>query len=138
MIKRCLIIVNRVLSLILMNAPAPMANVKQALRQDLRKAGVTFRFFELRPELKPYVRQICAIESPTGLPSSDRSIAAPNGCPKLIFPYDNTITSVVEQRVFESEERSLYFMGVRNSPALIRTTSRRTGCMSTSGSGTNA
>jgi AraC-like DNA-binding protein len=112
-----------------MNAPAPTANAKKELRQDIRKAGVTFCFFEPRPELKPYVRQICAIESPTGFPSSDRSIAAPNGCPKLIFPYDNSVTSVVEQQVFESEERSLYFMGVRDKPAIVRTSSRRTGCL---------
>jgi AraC-like DNA-binding protein len=106
-----------------------MANGKEEPRQDIRKAGVTFRFFEPLPELKPYVRQICAIESPTGLPSSDRSVAAPNGCPKLIFPYENTITSVVEKRIFDSEERCLYFMGVRDKPALVRTSSRRTGCL---------
>jgi len=88
-----------------------------------------FSFFEPRTELKPYVRQICAIESPNGLPSSDTSIAAPNGCPKLIFPYENSVTSVLEQRVFESEERRLYFMGVRDTPAVVRTGSGRTGCL---------
>ena len=66
-----------------------------------------FSFFEPRIELKPYVRQICAIESPTGLPSTDKSIAAPNGCPKLVFPYENTVTSVLEKSIFESQERNL-------------------------------
>jgi AraC-like DNA-binding protein len=88
-----------------------------------------FSFFEPRIELRPHVRQICAIESATGLPSSDPSIAAPNGCPKLIFPYENTVTSIVGQSTFESEERNLYFMGVRDRPAFVRTRSRRTGCL---------
>jgi len=104
-------------------------NAKDGLRHDFQEADVMFRFFEPRQELKPYVRQICAIESPHGLPSSDRSVAAPNGCPKLIFPYENTVTSIVGQGTFESQERHLYFMGVRDTPALVRTSSRRTGCL---------
>lgn len=88
-----------------------------------------FSFFEPRIELKPYVRQICAIESSTGLPSSEKGIAAPNGCPKLIFPYENAVTSVLEQHTFESKERNLYFMGVRDKPAIVRTGSGRIGCL---------
>ena len=106
-----------------------MPSPKEQTQKEIPEAGATFRFFEPRPALKPYVRQICAIESPTGFPSHDKSVAAPNGCAKLIFPYDNSVTSVVEQRIFVSDDRSLYFMGVRDTPALVQTSSRKTGCL---------
>jgi Domain of unknown function (DUF6597) len=50
-------------------------------------------------ELQPYIESFWVLESSNGLPATAKSIAAPNGCSKLIIPYDNSIVSVADGRV---------------------------------------
>ena len=83
-------------------------------------------FVEARAELKPYVQSFWVFESPIGMPPTENSLAAPNGCPKLIIPYENSITSIANGRVQESKEHGLYFVGNRDSATLLRTSLRRT------------
>jgi hypothetical protein len=47
-------------------------------------------FIKPRPELAPFVESFWVFESPSGFPATDASIAAPNGCAKLIIPYENS------------------------------------------------
>jgi hypothetical protein len=47
-------------------------------------------FVTPRAELQPYIESFWVLESPNGLPAAADSIAAPNGCAKLIIPYDNS------------------------------------------------
>src|SRR5262249_41592467 len=65
--------------------------------------------------------------SPDGLPRNDSSIAAPNGCSKLIIPYENSLVSVADGRVQISHEQRLYFVGNRDSSTSIRSSCRNTG-----------
>lgn len=51
-------------------------------------------FVPPRPELRPYIESFWVFESPVGMPPTDRSMAAPNRCPKLIVPYENSLVSV--------------------------------------------
>jgi hypothetical protein len=60
------------------------------------------------------------------MPPTDTSLAAPNGCPKLIILYNNSLVSSVEGRVQVSRE-GLYFVGIRDCPVLIRSSPRKTG-----------
>ena len=60
------------------------------------------------------------------MPPADRSLAAPNGCPKLIILYDNSLESTVNGRVQVSPP-GLYFVGNRDTSASIQTSSRETG-----------
>jgi hypothetical protein len=46
-------------------------------------------FVQPNAELAPYIESFWVFESSVGMPQTDRSIAAPNGYPKLINPYEN-------------------------------------------------
>ncbi len=78
-------------------------------------------------ELIPYIKSIWIFESQFGMPLRDMNLAAPNGCPKLIINYENTITSLVEGHASESKEQGIYFSGNRNIPVHISTTQKKTG-----------
>ena len=84
-------------------------------------------FIQPRQELRPYIKSFWVCESAVGLPETDRSLAAPNGCPKLIVPYENSLESLANGRLQVSHEQGLYFVGNRDSSTLIRSSSRRTG-----------
>jgi AraC-like DNA-binding protein len=83
-------------------------------------------FVEIRAELKPYIQSFWVFESPIGMPASDTNMAAPNGCPKLVIPVENSITSTADGRVQESRENGLYFVGNRDSSTLLKTSPRKT------------
>lgn len=84
-------------------------------------------FIQPRPELQPYIESFWVFESPVGLPQTDSSIAAPNGCSKLVIPYQNSLFSSADDRVQVSREQGLYFVGNRDSSTLIRSTPQTTG-----------
>jgi len=78
-------------------------------------------------ELRPYVESFWVLESADGLPATANSIAAPNGCSKLIVPYDNSIVSEADGRVQTTWAHRMYFVGNRDSATLLRTSRRKTG-----------
>lgn len=84
-------------------------------------------FVQPRPELQPYIESFWVFESAVGMPSTDMSMAAPNGCPKLIIPYENSLVSIANGRTQVSHEEGLYFVGNRDTSTLIRSSMRRTG-----------
>jgi AraC-like DNA-binding protein len=84
-------------------------------------------FIQPRPELRSHIHAFWIFESPVGMPASESSLAAPNGSPKLIIPYENSITSIADGREQESVEQGLYFVGNRDSSTLLHTSSRKTG-----------
>jgi hypothetical protein len=77
-------------------------------------------------DLQPYIKSMWVFESAFGMPQTDTSLAAPNGSPKLILLYENSLESVVEGRVQVSGP-GLYFVGNRDVSALIRSSPQRTG-----------
>jgi AraC-like DNA-binding protein len=83
-------------------------------------------FLRPRPELQPYVEVLWLFESANGLPPEHQSLAAPNGCPKLIFLDGNSLTSTVDGRAQNSRE-GLYFVGSRDRSALLHSSARRIG-----------
>ncbi len=83
-------------------------------------------FIEPRVELKPYIRSIWVFESEVGLPASEVSLAAPNGCPKLIINCENSLISTAQGRTHESPEQSLSFVGIRDVPVVLSTAARKT------------
>jgi len=84
-------------------------------------------FVQSRPELRPYIESFWVFESATGMPAADQSLAAPNGCPKLIILYENSLVSIADGRVQLSREQDLYFVGNRDTSTLIRSSPRKTG-----------
>jgi AraC-like DNA-binding protein len=84
-------------------------------------------FVQPRHELQPYIESFWVFESPIGMSPAENSLAAPNGCPKLIIPYENSLESIADGRTQISHEQGLYFVGNRDTPTLIRSSVRRTG-----------
>ena len=84
-------------------------------------------FIEPLEELKPYIKSIWIFESRFGMPAKDMNLAAPNGCPKLIINYENSITSLVEGKANESREYGIYFSGNRDIPVHVSTSEKKTG-----------
>jgi hypothetical protein len=84
-------------------------------------------FIQPQQELRPYIKSFWACESAVGMPATDRSLAAPNGCPKLIVPYENSLESIANGRLQVSHEQGLYFVENRDSSTLIRSSLRKTG-----------
>lgn len=82
-------------------------------------------FVKPRRELQPYVKSICVFESPVGMPQADMSLVAPNGSPKLILLYENSLESAVEGQVQATRE-GLYFVGNRDVSVVIRSSPRTT------------
>lgn len=83
-------------------------------------------FVQPRPELRPLVESFWVFQSAVGMPQQDASIAAPNGCAKLIIPYQNSLNSIGEGCTNTNHEGGLYFVGNRDSQALIYSTARET------------
>lgn len=83
-------------------------------------------FIQPRLELRSHVESFWVFESPTGMPISEASIAAPNGCTKLIIPYKNTLISMAEGRTRVNPEHGVYFVGNRDSSAVVSTSPQET------------
>ena len=83
-------------------------------------------FIEPRAELKNHIKSIWVLESPIGMPSSAKSIAAPNGCAKIIINIENSIISNVDGKSQASKEHGSYFAGNRDIPVQISTPLRYT------------
>ena len=84
-------------------------------------------FVQPRQELRPYIETFWVFESPNGIPLSGRSLAVPNGCAKLIIPYENSLIGISEDREGVSHEHGFYFVGNRIKSTLIHSTARKTG-----------
>jgi len=88
---------------------------------------VELSFVKPRLELQPFIESFWVFRSPVGMPQADTSVAAPNGCAKLIIPYQNSLVSIGEGCTNVNQEGGLYFVGNRDSQALIHSTARETG-----------
>ena len=94
---------------------------------DSHKSRMKLTFVKPCIELTPYIQSIWIFESPIGLPAADINMAAPNGCSKLIFSYENPIISTVEGRAVKSKEHNLYFVGNRDISVQVCTAEGKTG-----------
>ena len=86
-----------------------------------------FSFVRPRAELQPYIESFWVFESPVGMPPTDTNMAAPNGRPKLIIPYENSLVSTADGRTSISHEGGLYFVGNRDTQTIIQSSARETG-----------
>jgi len=88
---------------------------------------VNLSFVQPRPTLRPYVRSLHVFESEIGIPLGDRSLVAPNGCSKIIIPYENSLEFRPNGCLQIGKEQGLYFIGTRDTPVRIHASLRRTG-----------
>src|SRR6516164_4221642 len=93
----------------------------------VRGIRLKISFITPHPELAPFVESFWVFESPSGFPATDASIAAPNGCAKLIIPYENSLISIVNGKTEISHEQQLYFVGNMDTSTVIQSSARKTG-----------
>lgn len=84
-------------------------------------------FVQPRQELRPYIEAFWVFESRTGIPLTSRTLAVPNGSPKLIIPYENSLMGISEDRAGVSHEHGFYFVGNRIKSTHIHSGPRPTG-----------
>ena len=84
-------------------------------------------FVKPREELRSYIEAVWVFESATGIPLTDRSLAVPNGCSKLIVPYQNSLFGISDGCTGVSREHGLYFAGNRDKATLIHSSVQKTG-----------
>ena len=84
-------------------------------------------FVQTRQELRPYIEAFWVLESPAGISLTSRTLAVPNGCPKLIIPYENSLMGICEDRAGVSHEHGFYFVGNRIKSTHIHSSPRQTG-----------
>jgi len=88
---------------------------------------VKLSFVKPRQELQPYIDSFWVFESATGIALTDGNLAVPNGCSKLIIPYENSLSGISEDRTGVSCEHGLYFVGNRFKATLLHSSARKTG-----------
>jgi AraC-like DNA-binding protein len=88
---------------------------------------VELSFVKPRLELEPFIESFWVFRSSVGMPQEDTSMAAPNGCAKLIIPYQNSLISAGDGCTSVNHEGGLYFVGNRDSQALIHSSAKETG-----------
>lgn len=84
-------------------------------------------FVKPRQELRPYIESFWVFESMTGISLTDGNLAVPNGCSKLIIPYENSLSGISDGHAGVSREHGLYFVGNRVKSTLIHSTAQKTG-----------
>lgn len=84
-------------------------------------------FITPRRELRPFIESLWVCESAAGMPLAERNLAAPNGCAKLLIPYENSLFGTCEARSGVSREHGFYFVGNRETATHISSSERRTG-----------
>jgi AraC-like DNA-binding protein len=84
-------------------------------------------FVEPRRELRPYIKSFWVFESSTGMPTTHMSFLAPNGYPKMVIPYENSLEATVDGRFQLCREQGLYFVGNRISSAVLSSNPRPIG-----------
>ena len=76
--------------------------------------------------MRRFIKVIWAFESQVGLPSTDVSLAVPNGSPKLIVSCSNPIITHVDGASHLHGDQNVYFVGVRDVPVTLHTQPGRT------------
>jgi AraC-like DNA-binding protein len=66
------------------------------------------------------------VESPGGLPERDQ-LVVPNGCPRLILPYQNSLTRITDGGVHTVKEQGAYFSGITDRWMRVRSSAQPTG-----------
>jgi AraC-like DNA-binding protein len=89
-------------------------------------SAMKISFVTPRLELQSCIGSFWVLQSLTGLPATADSIAAPNGCSKLIVPCENSIVSVANGRTQISHAEQMYFVGNRDSATHIRSSAEKT------------
>lgn len=77
--------------------------------------------------LRPYIESIWVFESDQGVPESSSRVIAPNGCPKLILSFRNSLDVSHRRGTQIGSEGRLHVIGVWDESSIVSSPARATG-----------
>jgi AraC-like DNA-binding protein len=81
------------------------------------------------PQLVPYIHSCWIFESDFGHPVSSSRVIVPNGCVKIILPFENSIVAVSQHLHQQHSEGRIQFIGMADEPFVVSTNARRSGTL---------
>ena len=72
-----------------------------------------------RPEIAPWIHHFWVFESGFGLPEADARVVVPNGRPKLIVPWRNSLVARDGDTMQESRTGEVVLIGVWDRPTIL-------------------
>jgi AraC-like DNA-binding protein len=79
------------------------------------------------PQLSSFIRSFWLFESDFGNPLTSSRVIAPNGCVKIILPFENELFASSNSLSQQHCEGKIQFVGISDEPYVISTHSRRSG-----------
>jgi AraC-like DNA-binding protein len=76
-------------------------------------------FTQPQKQLSRYIDTFWIFESSAGLPMTDSRIVVPNGRAKMLIPYKNPLSVVVENSPVYTGENQIFLTGIQNNPRTI-------------------
>lgn len=80
-----------------------------------------------RPELQNLIDTFWIFENDFGVPTEDSRVIAPNGKPKFIYSYLNSLSTIDNGVQTDYNEQDLFFIGIWDKPVTLSSKSRITG-----------
>jgi AraC-like DNA-binding protein len=84
------------------------------------------QFLQPTAELRPYINKLWLLESEQGL-VSNKSLIAPNGRPKIMIPFRNSLATTDKGRTEICREQDVCFIGIRDVPVTLSSSLGATG-----------
>ena len=78
-----------------------------------------FTFIRPTAQLQPYVSSYWAFESSSGIPITDSRIIVPNGKARIIIPYKNSLSVIVNNTTMESKGQDILLSGIWDVPTTL-------------------
>src|SRR5215468_6521873 len=78
-----------------------------------------FTFIRPTTQLRPYIASYWSFESSSGIPVTDSRIIVPNGKARIIIPYKNSLSVVVNNKTLESKGKDILLAGIWDIPTTI-------------------
>ena len=75
-----------------------------------------FAFIRPTAQLQPYISSYWAFESSSGIPITDSRIIVPNGKARIIIPYKNSLSVIVNNKTMESKGQDILLSGIWDIP----------------------
>lgn len=79
------------------------------------------------PEIAPYIDTVWIFENDFGVPVEDNRLIAPNGKAKVIYSYENGLSTIVEGHRTDYPENDIYLIGLWDRPCTLYSKQRKTG-----------
>jgi AraC-like DNA-binding protein len=81
------------------------------------------------PQLAPFIQSFWIFQSDLGHAATSSRVIAPNGCLKIVLPFENALFAESRSVQQQHKEGKIQFIGNADEPYVINTYARRTGTL---------